>query len=130
MKFSPFDRDQFTLECRKILSSLDKPDPTREDRSNAYVFAVLAFIATLLKVYHKFLCLSIGHSFPVIAQGQSDVQHFWRGRRAATRIRSELMASIYDKALKRKDYSGIIDKEKQTEAAKKKTDANGKLSLL
>lgn len=40
------------------------------------------------------------------------------------------MASIYDKALKRKDYSGIIDKEKQTEAANKKADANGKLSLF
>lgn len=30
------------------------------------------------------------------------------------------MASIYDKALKRKDFSGIIDKDKQTEAAEKK----------
>jgi hypothetical protein len=35
------------------------------------------------------------------------------------------MAAIYDKALKRKDYSGIIDKEKQQEAADKKTGANG-----
>lgn len=30
------------------------------------------------------------------------------------------MASIYDKALKRKDYSGIIDKGKQKEAEDKK----------
>lgn len=57
-------------------------------------------------------------------QGQADVQHLWLGRRAATRIRSELMASIYDKALKRKDFSGIIDKEKQQEAADKKAEAN------
>jgi hypothetical protein len=35
-------------------------------------------------------------------------------------MRSELMAAIYDKALKRKDYSGIIDKEKQQEAAEKR----------
>jgi len=35
------------------------------------------------------------------------------------------MAAIYDKALKRKDYSGIIDKDKQQEAADKKADANG-----
>jgi len=35
------------------------------------------------------------------------------------------MAAIYDKALKRKDYSGIIDKEKQNEAAEKKADSNG-----
>jgi len=30
------------------------------------------------------------------------------------------MAAIYDKALKRKDFSGIIDKQKQEEAAEKK----------
>jgi hypothetical protein len=31
------------------------------------------------------------------------------------------MAAIYDKALKRKDFSGIIDKEKQREAAEKRS---------
>ena len=35
------------------------------------------------------------------------------------------MAAIYDKALKRKDYSGIIDKEKQKEAADKRAGLNG-----
>ena len=30
------------------------------------------------------------------------------------------MAAIYDKTLKRKDFSGIIDKEKQQEASEKK----------
>src|SRR6266852_1730408 len=40
-----------------------------------------------------------------IPQAQADVQHLWFGRRAATRIRSQLMAAIYDKALKRKDFS-------------------------
>lgn len=54
------------------------------------------------------------------SQAQADVQHLWFGRRASTRIRSELMAAIYDKALKRKDFSGVIDKDKQAEAAKKK----------
>lgn len=33
------------------------------------------------------------------------------------------MAAIYAKALKRKDYSGVIDKDKQQEAADKKADA-------
>ncbi|KAJ6563543.1 hypothetical protein B0H10DRAFT_2169170 [Mycena sp. CBHHK59/15] len=37
-------------------------------------------------------------------------------KRAATRIRSELMAAIYDKTLKRKDFSGIIHKEKVQQA--------------
>jgi hypothetical protein len=39
------------------------------------------------------------------------------------------MAAIYDKALKRKDYSGIIDKEKQKEAADKKAGTNGKVHV-
>lgn len=57
-----------------------------------------------------------------IYQAQADLQHLWFGRRAATRMRSELMAAIYDKALKRKDYSGIVDKNKirQEEEAKAK----------
>jgi hypothetical protein len=50
-------------------------------------------------------------------QAQADVQHLWFGRRAATRMRSQLMAAIYDKALKRKDYSGIVDKEKTKEVS-------------
>jgi len=56
-----------------------------------------------------------------------DVQHLWYGRRSSTRIRSELMAAIYDKALKRKDYSGIVNKEKMEEGAKDNT-SNGELN--
>jgi hypothetical protein len=50
-----------------------------------------------------------------IGQAQADVQHLWFGRRAATRIRSQLMAAIYDKSLKRKDFSGIINKDNSKE---------------
>lgn len=35
-------------------------------------------------------------------------------------MRTELMAAIYDKALKRKDYSGVVDKDKLKEDADKK----------
>ncbi|KAK1225752.1 hypothetical protein PQX77_011295 [Marasmius sp. AFHP31] len=78
-----------------ILSSIDKdPEPiTAADRSNAYIFACLMLLSSL-------------------AKAESDVQHLWFGRRAATRIRSELMAAIYDKALKRKEFSGVLDKSK------------------
>jgi hypothetical protein len=38
-------------------------------------------------------------------------------------MRSQLMASIYDKALKRKDYSGIIDKNKLAKDAAENTSA-------
>ncbi len=62
-----------------------------------------------------------------VARAELDLQHLWFGRRAATRIRSQLMAAIYDKALKRKDFSGIIDsdKGKTTEDKKDATTANG-----
>ncbi|EKM76533.1 hypothetical protein AGABI1DRAFT_122491 [Agaricus bisporus var. burnettii JB137-S8] len=85
----------------RILSEIDNKDISRANRSRAYKYAILAFICT-------------------VAKAQADLQHLWFGRRAATRIRSELMAAIYDKALKRKDYSGIIDKNKvrQEEEAK------------
>jgi hypothetical protein len=57
-----------------------------------------------------------------IPQAQADVQHLWFGRRAATRIRSQLMAAIYDKALKRKDFSGIVNKDN----SKEDSTSNGK----
>ncbi|KAL4065666.1 hypothetical protein V8B97DRAFT_2010327 [Scleroderma yunnanense] len=84
---------------RRILDIID--DPNAETRGPAYIYAFLAFLCTVLKA-------------------QADLQHLWYGRRAATRTRIELMAAIYDKALKRKDYSGIIDKDKVKEAAERK----------
>lgn len=81
------------------------PDPTRpltsrELRAQALVYAILALLCTWLKA-------------------QADVQHLWYGRRAATRARSELMAAIYDKALKRRDASGLAMKEKESKDDKK-----------
>ncbi|GBE87310.1 ATP-dependent bile acid permease [Sparassis crispa] len=92
---------------KRILDALDsRSDPTAEMHAIAYVFAFLAFLSTLCKA-------------------ESDVQHLWYSRRASVRARSELMTAIYDKALKRKDFSGIIDKEKVKEAKEAK-DAKGK----
>lgn len=45
-------------------------------------------------------------------QTECDLYRLWHNRRVATRMRIELMAAIYDKALKRKDYSGIVDAKK------------------
>ncbi|KAI0030294.1 multidrug resistance-associated ABC transporter [Vararia minispora EC-137] len=72
---------------RRILDAIDHP--SSESRSKAYVFAILMFLSQL-------------------AKNQANLQHLWYGRRAATRIRSELMAAIFDKALKRKDVSGVV----------------------
>ena len=60
------------------------------------------------------------------SQAQADVQHLWFGRRAATRVRSQLMAAIYDKALKRKDFSGIVNKDNSKEASDGKKDSKAK----
>ncbi|KAF9235883.1 hypothetical protein BU15DRAFT_77487 [Melanogaster broomeanus] len=79
---------------RRILESIDNPSP--ESRSQAYIYAFLAFFCALIKAV-------------------ADAQHLWYGRRAATRLRVVLMAAVYDKALKRRDYSGVIDQSKVKE---------------
>ncbi|KAF9258420.1 hypothetical protein L218DRAFT_934784 [Marasmius fiardii PR-910] len=73
----------------QILLSIDKGADlvTPIDKSHAYIYACLMFLSSL-------------------AKAESDVNRLWFGRRAATRTRSELMASIYDKALKRREVSG------------------------
>ncbi|KAI0827335.1 multidrug resistance-associated ABC transporter [Trametes gibbosa] len=83
---------------KRILDSLAVKGRNPEKRALAFVYAFLAFVSSICKA-------------------QADVQHLWFGRRACTRIRSELMASIYDKALKRKDFSGIVDKDAAEKAA-------------
>jgi hypothetical protein len=82
---------------KRILDSLDRREGEDEQTqkrkvSQAYIYALLAF-----------LC--------ILCRGEADLQHLWYGRRAATRMKSSLMTAIYDKALKRKDFSGIIDKD-------------------
>ncbi|KAF7321054.1 hypothetical protein HMN09_00192800 [Mycena chlorophos] len=86
---------------KRILDAVDTDNETEKDKGKAYIYASLMFLCS-------------------VAKAQCDVQHLWLGRRASTRIRSELMASIYDKALKRLDFSGVIDKEKAKAAAEKK----------
>ncbi|TRM65424.1 hypothetical protein BD626DRAFT_454236 [Schizophyllum amplum] len=77
---------------KRILDCISDENASKEQRSLAYIYALLAFVCTLLKA-------------------ESDVQHLWSSRRSSTRIRSELMAAIYDKALKRKDFSGLVDQD-------------------
>ncbi|KAF8872717.1 hypothetical protein CPB85DRAFT_1378897 [Mucidula mucida] len=77
-----------------ILTAIDGRDRTAEDTTRAYIYAFLMFLCS-------------------IAKSQADLHHLWFGRRAGTHMRSELIASIYDKALKRKDFSGIVDKTEE-----------------
>ncbi|KAI0338657.1 multidrug resistance-associated ABC transporter [Trametopsis cervina] len=81
---------------KRILDSLDaREDETEEERVirilPAYIYTFLALLVTL-------------------AQAESDVQHLWYSRRVAARVRTILMTATYDKALKRKDFSGVADK--------------------
>jgi hypothetical protein len=83
------------------LDPANKNNP--EARARGYIYAFLAFLS-------------------LVGKSEADVIHLWFGRRACTRIRSELMASIYAKALVRKDFSGIIEKKDEEQKDPKAND--------
>jgi ABC-type multidrug transport system fused ATPase/permease subunit len=72
---------------RLILETIQS-GTTRREAALGFVYAGLMFFTGILKA-------------------QLDVKHLWHSRRITTRMRSELMAALYDKALKRKDFSGV-----------------------
>ncbi|KAF8579651.1 multidrug resistance-associated ABC transporter [Ramaria rubella] len=87
---------------KRILESLDPAvDNDPEARSRAYIYAFLAFLSTVCKA-------------------EADIHHLWFARRAGTQLLTELMASIYAKALVRKDYSGHIDSKVKKESEDRK----------
>ena len=104
---------------QRILASIDNPTP--DDRAKAYIYAFAAFLATLLKVSHR-KCTTCGFLLIISLQAETDCLHLWFGRRAQVRIRTLLMASIYDKALKRKDFSGTVRKDSTDKDADKIND--------
>ncbi|KAI5115939.1 hypothetical protein M0805_009349, partial [Coniferiporia weirii] len=72
---------------KRIIDAIDRGEPTANAR--AYLFAALMFTAQ-------------------VAKAEVELQHGWFGRRVLVRIQGELMAAIYDKALKRRDFSGLV----------------------
>ncbi|KAJ7104541.1 hypothetical protein C8R43DRAFT_906911 [Mycena crocata] len=82
-----------------VLAILEQPDPEDSAGSQrlAYLYVVLAF----------------GCQF---AKSEVDAMHFYHSRRASTRLNTELMVAVYEKALKRQDFSGIVDAEAKAEA--------------
>lgn len=93
-------------------------DRSREKLATAYVYALLALI--------------VG-----VAKALIDLQHLWYGRRASVRIKNQLIAAIYDKALRRKDASGVTaEKEEESKdgkgeiAAKKSSDSGKVVNLM
>ena len=92
--------------CLKfILDELSAPDNTGESgrvhRANALIYSALELVVALLKA-------------------QIDGQHLWCARRASNRVRTELLASIYDKALKQRDLAGVASKDAEEGAKKAK----------
>ncbi|KZO90715.1 hypothetical protein CALVIDRAFT_542481 [Calocera viscosa TUFC12733] len=85
---------------KRILDAITSPTPER--RSFAFLFAALSFGAGLLKA-------------------ESDLLHLWNDRRISTRLKSELMADIYEKALRRKDFSGVANKDESKQKDKEPT---------
>ncbi|TFK95320.1 hypothetical protein BDV98DRAFT_517859 [Pterulicium gracile] len=87
----------FLRYYRKILSAIDSPESDGSIRPTVYLLALAAFLAQVLK-------------------SETDLQHLWVSRRISTRVRTELMAAIYDKSLKRRDFSGAKAKKEAEEA--------------
>ncbi|PIL36802.1 ATP-binding cassette transporter [Ganoderma sinense ZZ0214-1] len=78
---------------KRILDALDvtQGDQRAEARALAFVYAFAVYACSILRA-------------------QTDLQHLFFGRRAGSRVRSELMVAVYDKALKRKEFSGVVGK--------------------
>ncbi|KAG8920033.1 hypothetical protein FRC02_001208 [Tulasnella sp. 418] len=76
---------------KNILYHVEHLDTIPHAKLTICIYAILAFLTTL-------------------ARAELDLQHLWFGRRFCTRARSELMALIYEKALKRKYFSVIVKK--------------------
>ncbi|KEP50340.1 multidrug resistance-associated ABC transporter [Rhizoctonia solani 123E] len=78
--------------------------PRTLQRSDAYFFAIAAFVCQLIK-------------------SQSDLQHLYFSRRASVRVKGELVASVYEKALKRKDVTGTVQKNQEKDVKGKGKEA-------
>ncbi|KAF7342065.1 ATP-dependent bile acid permease [Mycena venus] len=89
-----------------ILFTLENP-VEGGGRRLAYLYALLAFACQ-------------------IAKTESDAMHYFYGRRASTRIKTELMAAIYEKALKRSDFTGLVDTDAKDDGKTKTDSRDGK----
>lgn len=93
---------------RKILQAIESPNG---DKRTAYLYAIFSLTADILK-------------------SQTDLQHLFFGRRACIRIRGQLIAAIYEKALRTRDMNGVLGKKEQdaskTTTKEQKTSAQSK----
>ncbi|KIJ28632.1 hypothetical protein M422DRAFT_784503 [Sphaerobolus stellatus SS14] len=81
----------------RILKAIETPSNDEEWRTRAYFYALIMFVCEVCRI-------------------ETEAVHLWYGRRATTRVRTQLITAIYAKSLVRKDYSGVA--EKKEDAAK------------
>lgn len=74
---------------KRILEAIEGNGMTGTTKSTAYLYAVLSFATMILK-------------------SQADLQHLFYGRRASVRTRGQLIASIYEKALRTRDMNASL----------------------
>ncbi|KAF8594789.1 hypothetical protein BDV93DRAFT_501773 [Ceratobasidium sp. AG-I] len=86
-----------TSASSNLVSTATTKSPRALQRTDAYFFAIAAFVCQIIKT-------------------QSDLQHLYFSRRASVRVEAELVASVYEKALKRKDVTGVVQKDKGKDA--------------
>jgi hypothetical protein len=97
---------------------------TPEAMSRAYVYAFLAFLASVAKVSSPpwtLIDLSIGlhRSTPSLARTTSHCQNEVRAHgKCQQGFTADEQAAIYDKALRRKDASGVIASREKIEDVK------------
>lgn len=77
---------------KRILDALSDTNDVRTHRAQACVYALLALVCAL-------------------AKAQMDAAHMWCGRRASMRVRSELMAVIYQKAVRQRDLASLAPED-------------------
>ncbi|KAJ7850608.1 hypothetical protein B0H14DRAFT_2581828 [Mycena olivaceomarginata] len=96
---------------KRILDSINQADPSPRETGTAYIYAGLMLLCSVLKV--------LSDIFPPDLRL---LNHCYRPNVTfSTSVRSELMAAIYDKTLKRQDFSGIVNKDNEKAAEAKKS---------
>lgn len=95
---SPFFLQQILTSLTKIPGEVADPDL----KTSAYVYATVALIAQIVRA-------------------EVDLQQLWSERRAIVRTRSLMMGMVYEKALKRKDGSGVVIIKESTEGKSTKS---------
>ena len=91
---------------KEILEALSNPDDPSQKKS-AYIFASLALAFQILRA-------------------EIDLIQLWHERRAILRTRSCLTGMVYEKALKRRDGSGVINTENDVKAPGKEKKVEAK----